>query len=161
MIVRLYSLSPASSSLVMSLKQNHPVSQSNNISRRGSSWLAFFRIIPREFAKASQTAREFTRKKSGTIDCWSPKLLCWLDSDCTGIYITHDDYPTCSSTQKKNIFIADNFFLSENFRIKNYTKKYICLKTPNLEGFLLTPSSFGDRSFWSYVLLSVQGVHVI
>ena len=26
-------------------------------------------------------------------------------------------------------------------------KKYICLKTPNLEGFLLTPNSFRGRSF--------------
>ena len=52
-----------------------------------------------------------------------------------------------------------NMFLeSENVRIKNGTKNIICLKTPNPEGYWLTPSELGERSFWSGALLSVHGV---
>ena len=53
----------------------------------------------------------------------------------------------------------DIFFLSENFRIKNYRKKTSSLKSSNLQVFRLTPPELGDRSNQSCVLHSVHGVH--
>ena len=49
------------------------------------------------------------------------------------------------SIQFENISNVDNFFLNEYFLIKMGTKNEPSLKTPNLQGFLLTPNSFGAR----------------
>ena len=51
------------------------------------------------------------------------------------------------SIQLNNISIVDNFFLKKYFWIKIGTKNEPSLKTPNLQGFLLTPNSLRDRSF--------------
>ena len=72
--------------------------------------------------------------------------------------IDHTIMMVCISIQKDNNSDQNFAKMNEYFLIKNGTKNEPSLKTPNLQGFCLTPNSLGERCNRKVTLHSPQGV---
>ena len=88
--------------------------------------------------------KEFEKHSLGNIRLRAVPVRSWVAShDC--VWYDFHKFLFCISIRKENISIVENFFLNQYFLIKTGEKKVPSLKTPNLQGFLLTPNNFGDR----------------